>query len=980
MDVSKISKVDQVQGYDNDVHGKINKNQKDVSNSKQNKCENISDGDSDESLLDLSDSGVGDKVLLNLSGVTTAEPRSINNAGNIPTASLSTSAAVREEEHLFNITSISKPKLSLQSENWTKSSNVVGSTGCDSDGAESQTSQAEAYLKDIIAGSSQFSTAVPGQLSPAAPGQLSPAASGQSSSTVPGQSSSAAPSQFSPAASGQFSPAASGQFSPRRLNPFDFPSSYVAQQPQDDRSRDFDQLSFGDPTFISSYFQTPGAVTASPLTGAPPRQTNAPHQNPAALLAPAVPDTKGPSSSSPASVPRAPLYGGEKNLSPPGPGEIPGCSAESQRNSLIIPVVHRDFILEDYTSAHKPAGEARSADAVPPTTADTQVYTNRHGLPSMTERTSGLRLVDTRNSAIVDLSRTRISTDGYPSANADARREEDDEEENEEEDSPLLDNMNSRRAAGRSSVPRRAAVGPFVNFAGPDRGLTSSETASPSMTKSYTERDCLTASGPDSASNGSVVGRHGVKPQAASTLWLRNSYGEYSPLAEAGASDRALTWRHCHKKRPALTDKLALRQLVSVVVLCVLFMTGEAIGGALSNSLALFTDVLHLGSDLVSFIISLIAMWLSNKPATKRMSFGYHRAEVMGALLSVFLIWLVSGVLCYIAVERIMQGHYMDVKPDEMLITASLGVLFNFIMGFVLHSEVCCGKAHSHNKFGHGHSHGGGHGHGHSHSPYPKELLDVPSSAPVEEEAPSNSGRYQRLPPDSEFDASGQAMRDVSSQELGNCCCWFCGRRCQLTRVIVDVCCDGRGCVRDVTSQELETSRDVSDEEALHKHKNINVRAAFIHVVGDIIQSLGVLVAALIIKFTHDDKFRLADPICTFLFSVLVLITTFTVLRDALLVVMEGVPRDLSYESLKRELAAIDGVVAVHSLHIWALTLDRNSLSVHLAVENPNLHSQVLAAATKLVQDNHHFIHSTIQVELYDEVTTRDCGECQALV
>ncbi|CAL1549083.1 unnamed protein product, partial [Lymnaea stagnalis] len=48
--------------------------------------------------------------------------------------------------------------------------------------------------------------------------------------------------------------------------------------------------------------------------------------------------------------------------------------------------------------------------------------------------------------------------------------------------------------------------------------------------------------------------------------------------------------------------------------------------GALANSLALFTDVLHLGSDLVSFIISLLAMWLANKPATKKMSFGYHRA------------------------------------------------------------------------------------------------------------------------------------------------------------------------------------------------------------------------------------------------------------------------------------------------------------------------------------------------------------------
>lgn len=63
-----------------------------------------------------------------------------------------------------------------------------------------------------------------------------------------------------------------------------------------------------------------------------------------------------------------------------------------------------------------------------------------------------------------------------------------------------------------------------------------------------------------------------------------------------------------------------------------------------------------------------------------------------------------------------------------------------------------------------------------------------------------------------------------------------------------------------------------------HSH-NINVRAAFIHVLGDFIQSVGVLVAALLIYFLD---WKLADPICTFVFSVIVLATTFSILRDAL--------------------------------------------------------------------------------------------------
>lgn len=65
-------------------------------------------------------------------------------------------------------------------------------------------------------------------------------------------------------------------------------------------------------------------------------------------------------------------------------------------------------------------------------------------------------------------------------------------------------------------------------------------------------------------------------------------------------------------------------------------------------------------------------------------------------------------------------------------------------------------------------------------------------------------------------------------------------------------------------------------------HRNINVHAAFIHVLGDILQSVGVFIAALVIYFRPE--WKIADPICTFIFSVLVMFTTFTIIRDALLV------------------------------------------------------------------------------------------------
>ena len=136
-------------------------------------------------------------------------------------------------------------------------------------------------------------------------------------------------------------------------------------------------------------------------------------------------------------------------------------------------------------------------------------------------------------------------------------------------------------------------------------------------------------------------------------------------------------------------------------------MIAEVVGGVLSNSLAIATDAAHLLTDFASFMISLFAIWVAGRPSSQRMSFGWHRAEVLGAMVSVLMIWVVTGVLVYMAVLRVISMEF-EIDAKVMLITSGLGVLVNIIMGASLHQ--------------HGHSHGGGgggadaeHGHGHSH-------------------------------------------------------------------------------------------------------------------------------------------------------------------------------------------------------------------------------------------------------------------------
>ncbi|XP_053560733.1 proton-coupled zinc antiporter SLC30A2 [Bombina bombina] len=311
-------------------------------------------------------------------------------------------------------------------------------------------------------------------------------------------------------------------------------------------------------------------------------------------------------------------------------------------------------------------------------------------------------------------------------------------------------------------------------------------------------------------------------------------------------------WRNKDKQN-------ARRKLYVASVVCLLFMIGEIIGGYLAHSLAIMTDAAHLLTDFASMMISLFALWVASRPATKTMNYGWHRAEILGALLSVLSIWVVTGVLVYLAVERLISGDY-EIEQNAMLITSACAVAVNIIMGVTLHQTE------------HGHSHG---------------------------------------------------IENVHSHE---------------------------------------------------DQRNPNVRAAFIHVVGDLLQSLGVLIAAFIIYFKPE--YKMIDPICTFLFSVLVLVTTLTILRDVLLVLMEGTPKGVDFNLVKDTLLSIHGVKALHSLHIWALTVSQPVLSVHIAINEGSDAQLVLKEASSRLQNKFHFHTTTIQIENYSD-DMKDCEKCQ---
>ncbi|CAG8570223.1 12045_t:CDS:10 [Rhizophagus irregularis] len=129
------------------------------------------------------------------------------------------------------------------------------------------------------------------------------------------------------------------------------------------------------------------------------------------------------------------------------------------------------------------------------------------------------------------------------------------------------------------------------------------------------------------------------------------------------------------------TSKRYASKLWIAIVISLLFFVIELIGGFIAGSLALLSDSFHLLSDVVSFAISLLSIYLARRPATKSLSYGYHRAEILGALVSIFLIWGLTGYLCYEAYDRIQ--HPIDVDGKTMCFVASIGVAVNIVKTWV---------------------------------------------------------------------------------------------------------------------------------------------------------------------------------------------------------------------------------------------------------------------------------------------------------
>lgn len=164
----------------------------------------------------------------------------------------------------------------------------------------------------------------------------------------------------------------------------------------------------------------------------------------------------------------------------------------------------------------------------------------------------------------------------------------------------------------------------------------------------------------------------------------------------------------------------------------------------------------------------------------------------------------------------------------------------------------------------------------------------------------------------------------------------------------------------DDACEKHSKSSQSSEQKKAGVDDNLNIRAAIIHLLGDIVQSIGVIIAAIIIYIWPNAT--IADPITTFLFSVLVLLTTVPVFKDCINILMEKTPSEIDSVKVYNIISRMDCVEEIHDFHMWSLSAGKTILTAHIRTNEKNPY-QTLHKVSTMLEKKLGIHHATIQIE-----------------
>lgn len=320
------------------------------------------------------------------------------------------------------------------------------------------------------------------------------------------------------------------------------------------------------------------------------------------------------------------------------------------------------------------------------------------------------------------------------------------------------------------------------------------------------------------------------------------------------------TWYNKTAAAHFLTTMLKKLRITTLLVIDTAFFLLEAIVGYSVHSLALVADSFHMLNDIISLVIALWAVEAkNNKKADDRYTYGWQRAEILGALINaVFLLALCFSILME-AMARLFDPPVIS-NPKMILIVGCCGLLLNIVGLFLFHE-------HGHSHGGHSHSHGG-------------SLSD--------EENDSLSTNVADYWPDNVVDRANNEQSPL----LGG--------------------------------------HSHSHAGAPKKTKSLNMEGVFLHVLGDALGNVGVIITALIIWKTNYSWRYYADPITSLVITAIIFSTALPLCRKALNILLQATPPDLNLNEIKKKIDSLPLVKLVHAFHVWNLNETQTVASIHV--------------------------------------------------
>jgi len=283
---------------------------------------------------------------------------------------------------------------------------------------------------------------------------------------------------------------------------------------------------------------------------------------------------------------------------------------------------------------------------------------------------------------------------------------------------------------------------------------------------------------------------------------------------------------HAHSHGRPATGKI----LFGSLALTTGFVLVEAIAGFRAHSMALLSDAGHNFTDALGLVLAAAGFYMQSRPGNEIKTFGYHRTGVLAAFVNALTLGLLSLVLFWESVDRLL--HPQAVAEGTMLWVAAAGLAINLLIVWGL----------------------GGHGH------------------------------------------------------------------------------------------------------------DLNIRAAWIHMLGDAASCAAIIVGALVIRNTG---WTYIDPALSILIAGMIVWTAWDIFRDSLNILLEGLPKGLTLGDVSGAIRDVRGVIDVHDLHVWSLGSEAHALSCHVLIEDmpPSESDTILHAITGALRKRFEIDHSTIQFE-----------------